>query len=166
MNKLCPTKSFLYNCQTWLRKKHHNIGHIYFTWPLKSYIYLPHDKDIDKPQIVFLSLIGNDVCNGRYPTEPHFTTDEEFRTKTLQTLDHLGEVSGVFLLFSYSFSWNPRRQNIAIWISCYYDWFGWWSSSLGFYVTKNSPLRWIQIWCYLWKCLRILKLSWNLPLPW
>ena len=49
------------------------------------------EKDIDKPQIVFLSLIGNDVCNGRYPTEPNFTTEEEFRTKTLQTLDHLGQ---------------------------------------------------------------------------
>ena len=58
---------------------------------VKIIVYLPRDKDIDKPQIVFLSLIGNDVCNGRYPTEPNFTTEEEFRTKTLQTLDHLGQ---------------------------------------------------------------------------
>lgn len=92
---------------------------------VKIIVYLPRDKDIDKPQIVFLSLIGNDVCNGRYPTEPNFTTEEEFRTKTLQTLDHLGQflkiprdqIMKIFLK-------TKKRQNFTFGISCNYDWFG------------------------------------------
>ena len=74
-----------------------------FYLAVKIIVYLPRDKDIDKPQIVFLSLIGNDVCNGRYPTEPNFTTEEEFRAKTLQTLDHLGQLLKI-----------PRNQIMTI----------------------------------------------------
>ena len=107
------------------RKKLSEYGPYLFYLAVKIIVYLPRDKDIDKPQIVFLSLIGNDVCNGRYPTEPNFTTEEEFRTKTLQTLDHLGQflkiprdrIMKIFLK-------TKIRQNLTIWISCNYDWFG------------------------------------------
>ena len=42
--------------------------------------------------IVFLSLIGNDVCNGHYPTEPHMTKPEVFREKTFEILDYLDTI--------------------------------------------------------------------------
>ena len=116
-------------------------GPYLFNLAVKIIVYLPRDKDIDKPQIVFLSLIGNDVCNGRYPTEPNFTTEEEFRTKTLQTLDHLGQIfkiprDQIMTIFLRT----KKRQNFTIWISCHYDRFGRWSSPLGFHVTKNPSL--------------------------
>lgn len=53
---------------------------------------LSRKQDMDKPQIVFLSLVGNDVCNGRYPTEPHMTTEETYREKTKETLAYLDTI--------------------------------------------------------------------------
>jgi len=53
---------------------------------------LTRDQTIDKPQIVFLSLIGNDVCNGHIPTENSFTPVQKFHDKTLKTLQHLNTV--------------------------------------------------------------------------
>ena len=116
---VCLIKSFLYNCQTWLRKKKSPEYRPYlFYLATTIVVYLPRDKDIDKPQIVFLSLIGNDVCNGRYPTEPHFTTEEEFRTKTLQTLDHLGLVSNTmswpFVTWQYLFSFHTNLHSFLV----------------------------------------------------
>ena len=120
----CLIKSFCINVKR-DSEKLSGYGSYLFHLAVKIIVYLPRDKDIDKPQIVFLSLIGNDVCNGRYPTEPNFTTEEEFRTKTLQTLDHLGQffkiprdqIMKIFLK-------TKKRQNFTIWISCHYDWFG------------------------------------------
>ena len=53
---------------------------------------LSRRQDFDKPMIVFLSLIGNDVCNGHYPTEPHMTKPEEFRRKTFEILEYLDTI--------------------------------------------------------------------------
>ncbi len=53
---------------------------------------LSRRQDFDKPMIVFLSLIGNDVCNGHYPTEPHMTTVDEFRLKTIEILEYLDTI--------------------------------------------------------------------------
>ena len=53
---------------------------------------LSRKQTIDKPQIVFLSLVGNDVCNGHYPTESHMTTVEEYTAKTKETLEYLDTI--------------------------------------------------------------------------
>ena len=53
---------------------------------------LSRKQDMDKPQIVFLSLVGNDVCNGHYPTEPHMTTEKTYREKTKETLAYLDTI--------------------------------------------------------------------------
>jgi hypothetical protein len=46
--------------------------------------------DFDKPMIVFLSLVGNDVCNMRTPTEDAMTSPERFKEETLKSLNYLG----------------------------------------------------------------------------
>ncbi|KAJ8302428.1 hypothetical protein KUTeg_018824 [Tegillarca granosa] len=43
----------------------------------------------DYPLIIFLALIGNDVCNGHPDTFAHMTTPEEMRNNTLRTLNYL-----------------------------------------------------------------------------
>lgn len=50
---------------------------------------------------MFISLIGNDVCNGRIPTEDAMTTPEEFYTDTLDTLAQLNDTL-------------PRGSNVII----------------------------------------------------
>jgi len=49
-------------------------------------------KTSDNRMVVFLSLIGNDVCNGRFPTENSFTSAETFEEKTVETLDYLNTI--------------------------------------------------------------------------
>ena len=55
-------------------------------------VKLSRRQDYDKPQIVFLSLVGNDVCNGHYPTESHMTTVERYTEKTRETLAYLDTI--------------------------------------------------------------------------
>ena len=52
---------------------------------------LSRRQDFDKPQVTFVSLIGNDVCNGRIPTENSFTSEQVFHDKTIETLEYLGK---------------------------------------------------------------------------
>ena len=59
---------------------------------IQRFLGLSRRQDFDKPMIVFLSLIGNDVCNGHYPTEPHMTKPEVFREKTFEILDYLDTI--------------------------------------------------------------------------
>lgn len=53
---------------------------------------LSRRRPFDKPQIVFLSLIGNDVCNGHMDTIADMTTPTEFRENTMVTLQYLDSV--------------------------------------------------------------------------
>ena len=46
----------------------------------------------DKPMLVFLSLVGNDVCNGKVNTEERMTTPEQFYNKTMKSLNYLESI--------------------------------------------------------------------------
>nr|XP_039256244.1 acyloxyacyl hydrolase-like [Styela clava] len=50
------------------------------------------NQALDKPAIVVLALIGNDVCNGHIDTIAHMTTAAEFHTNTMVTLKYLDTV--------------------------------------------------------------------------
>lgn len=50
---------------------------------------LYRNSTTDYPLIIFLALIGNDVCNGHPDTFSHMTTPEEMRNNTLRTLNYL-----------------------------------------------------------------------------
>jgi acyloxyacyl hydrolase len=49
-------------------------------------------KPLDKPMLVFLSLVGNDVCNTKINTEEYMTTPERFYEKTLESLQYLESI--------------------------------------------------------------------------
>lgn len=53
---------------------------------------LARNQTTDRPALVFLALIGNDVCNGHVDQPNYMTTVEEFRTNTLNTLAYLDTV--------------------------------------------------------------------------
>lgn len=46
----------------------------------------------DTPMLIFLSLIGNDICNGKVNTEDRMTTPEEFYNDTMKSLWHLESI--------------------------------------------------------------------------
>jgi acyloxyacyl hydrolase len=48
-------------------------------------------QTMDKPALVWLSLIGNDVCNG-HPGFDHMTTPDEFYTSAMQTLNAIDNI--------------------------------------------------------------------------
>merc|ERR1712168_810156 len=45
----------------------------------------------DYPLLIILSLIGNDVCNGKEDTIASMTTSEEFYANTMETLQYLDQ---------------------------------------------------------------------------
>ena len=45
--------------------------------------------------LIFLSLIGNDVCNGKPNTEEHMTLPEDFKNKTHERLGQIQEWDGI-----------------------------------------------------------------------
>ena len=53
---------------------------------------LSRRQDFDKPQVVFLSLVGNDVCNGHIPTENSFTSEQVYHDRTITTLEYLDTI--------------------------------------------------------------------------
>ena len=52
---------------------------------------LARQPDADKPLLVLLALIGNDVCNG-HPSMDHMTKPDEMYSKTQETLKYLDQV--------------------------------------------------------------------------
>ena len=102
---------------------------------------LTRHQAIDKPQIVFLSLIGNDVCNGHIPTENSFTSVQKFHDKTVQTLKHLGKLAKTRRINNDG---PDFRYHITARINCDINWFGGWRSSLGASRRTNASVRRIQ----------------------
>jgi acyloxyacyl hydrolase len=49
---------------------------------------MARNQKMDKPAMVWLSLIGNDVCNG-HPGFDHMTTPDDFYTHAMETLNRL-----------------------------------------------------------------------------
>jgi len=52
---------------------------------------LARRPDADKPLLLFLALIGNDVCNG-HPSMEHMTKPDEMYSNTQETLEYLDQV--------------------------------------------------------------------------
>lgn len=47
---------------------------------------------LDRPMLIFLSLVGNDVCNMKNATEDAMTTPDVFRTETMKSLNYLDSI--------------------------------------------------------------------------
>jgi len=52
---------------------------------------LSRNQTTDHPLLIFLELIGNDVCSGHEDFD-HFTQPDEFKNKIIEILDHLDTV--------------------------------------------------------------------------
>eukprot|EP01091_Cochliopodium_minus_P014608 TRINITY_DN4991_c0_g1_i1.p1 TRINITY_DN4991_c0_g1~~TRINITY_DN4991_c0_g1_i1.p1 ORF type:complete len:566 (-),score=151.84 TRINITY_DN4991_c0_g1_i1:74-1771(-) len=50
---------------------------------------IARNQTLDHPALVFLELVGNDVCDGHHDYQNSMTTVEEFRANILSTLDYL-----------------------------------------------------------------------------
>jgi len=62
------------------------------TWPERGIMYgMVRNTTNDLPMVVFLALIGNDVCTGHEDSLNRMTTPEDFYDRTLVTLNYLDE---------------------------------------------------------------------------
>ena len=52
---------------------------------------MARDRDHDQPLLLWLAMIGNDVCNG-HPGYDHMTTPDQFYESAMKTLSLLDEV--------------------------------------------------------------------------